>query len=269
MSADSALRANVRLLGDLLGRVLVEQEGEGLLDDEERIRALARDARASGSRAALGDAVAALGLERQAAVQRSFALFFQLANIAEQHHRIRRRREYEAEGRVQRESLADAFAQLERSGVDDGRARRRRAAGCASSSCSRRIRPRRHAAPSSRRIAASRRSWPGSTTTGCRHPSGVASKRASPRRSRCSGRPTRCAPSALGSSTRSGRGSGSSSRASGTPFPTSSAPSPTGSREPRRGAPVRQLDRRRPRRQSERRARDDRGCARACAPARP
>ncbi len=118
MSADSALRANVRLLGDLLGRVLVEQEGEGLLDDEERIRALARDARTTGSRAALGDAVAALGLERQAAVQRSFALFFQLANIAEQHHRIRRRREYEAEGRVQRESLADAFAQLERSGVD-------------------------------------------------------------------------------------------------------------------------------------------------------
>ena len=51
-------------------------------------------------------------------MQRSFALFFQLANIAEQHHRIRRRREYEAEGRVQRESLADAFAQLERSGVD-------------------------------------------------------------------------------------------------------------------------------------------------------
>src|SRR3954468_15183923 len=118
MSADTALRANVRLLGDLLGRVLVEQEGQDLLDDEERIRALARVARAGGSRVALSEAVAALGLERQAAVQRSFALFFQLVNIAEQHHRIRRRREYEAEGRVQRESLADAFAQLERSGVD-------------------------------------------------------------------------------------------------------------------------------------------------------
>jgi phosphoenolpyruvate carboxylase len=119
MSADTALRANVRLLGDLLGRVLVEQEGQGLLDDEERIRALARDARAGGSRAALGDAVAALGLERQAAVQRAFALFFQLVNIAEQHHRIRRRREYEAEGRVPHESLADAFAQLDRGGVDE------------------------------------------------------------------------------------------------------------------------------------------------------
>jgi phosphoenolpyruvate carboxylase len=119
MSADTALRANVRLLGDLLGRVLVEQEGQELLDEEERIRALARDARTGGSRGALGVAVAALGPERQGAVLRAFALFFQLVNIAEQHHRIRRRREYEAEGRVPRESLADAFAQLDRSGIDE------------------------------------------------------------------------------------------------------------------------------------------------------
>ena len=120
MSADSALRANVRLLGDLLGRVLVEQEGQDLLDAEERIRALARGARgAGGSRAALRDEVAALGLERQAAVLRAFALFFQLANIAEQHHRIRRRRAYESEGTVPRESLADAFALLESAGVAD------------------------------------------------------------------------------------------------------------------------------------------------------
>jgi phosphoenolpyruvate carboxylase len=119
VSADTALRANVRLLGDLLGQVLVEQEGQDLLDDEERIRALARDARTGGPRQALADAVAALGSERQGAVLRAFALFFQLVNIAEQHHRIRRRREYEAEGRVPRESLPDAFAQLDRSGIDE------------------------------------------------------------------------------------------------------------------------------------------------------
>jgi len=119
MSADTALRANVRLLGDLLGRVLVEQEGEALLADEERIRALARDARAGGSRLALGEAVAGLDVDRQGAVLRAFALFFQLVNIAEQHHRIRRRREYEAEGRLPRESLADAFAQLDSGGVSD------------------------------------------------------------------------------------------------------------------------------------------------------
>ena len=120
MSADTALRANVRLLGDLLGRVLVEQEGQEMLDDEERIRALARDARTGGSRDALGTAVSALDHDRQAAVLRAFALFFQLVNIAEQHHRIRRRREYEAEGRIPRESLAEAFAQLDGGGVEGG-----------------------------------------------------------------------------------------------------------------------------------------------------
>src|SRR5512143_2571918 len=113
MSADTALRANVRLLGDLLGRVLVEQEGEDVLEDEERVRALAREARTGGSRVAVGEAVAALGLARQATVLRAFALFFQLVNIAEQHHRIRRRGAYEAEGRVPRESLADAFGRLD------------------------------------------------------------------------------------------------------------------------------------------------------------
>ncbi len=126
MSADSALRANVRLLGDLLGRVLVEQGGQGLIDDEEHIRALARQARSGGARDQLGGAVAALDHDRQGAVLRAFALFFQLVNIAEQHHRVRRRREYEAEGRIPRESLAEAFALLDAAGVDD---RTLRAAG--------------------------------------------------------------------------------------------------------------------------------------------
>lgn len=120
MSADAALRGNVRLLGDVLGRVLVEQEGEALLADEERVRALARTARAGGSRDELCATVAGLGLERQASVLRAFALFFQLANIAEQHHRVRRRREYEREGVVPRESLADAFSRLDAAGVDAG-----------------------------------------------------------------------------------------------------------------------------------------------------
>ena len=37
---DEPLRRDVRLLGDLLGRVLVEQGGAGLLDTEERLRLL-------------------------------------------------------------------------------------------------------------------------------------------------------------------------------------------------------------------------------------
>src|SRR5919205_900953 len=115
MSADSPLRANVRLLGGLLGDVLVEQHGEWLLELVERIRRLARAGRDGDRDAAaqLTAVVADLPLEQQALVLRAFALYFQLANIAEQHHRLRRLRQYEHEGRVPRESLADAFERLD------------------------------------------------------------------------------------------------------------------------------------------------------------
>ena len=111
--ADAPLRRDVRLLGDLLGRVLVEQEGEELLADVERVRALAREARGGAPLDELRAAVAALPAEREASVLRAFALYFQLANTAEQQHRIRRRREYAHEGRVPAESLEAAFARLD------------------------------------------------------------------------------------------------------------------------------------------------------------
>jgi phosphoenolpyruvate carboxylase len=104
-----ALRRDVRLLGDLLGRVLVEQEGEALLEDVERVRALARAARDGEPHEELQRAVEALPLERQTSVLRAFALYFQLANVAEQHHRVRRWREYRREGTAPRESLGAAL----------------------------------------------------------------------------------------------------------------------------------------------------------------
>src|SRR5256714_3120459 len=108
-SADAPLRRDVRLLGDLLGRVLVEQEDASLLDDVERVRGLARAARAGAPHDDLAAAVGALSLERQASVLRAFAAYFQLANVAEQQHRIRRRRAYAHEERVLDESLDESF----------------------------------------------------------------------------------------------------------------------------------------------------------------
>jgi phosphoenolpyruvate carboxylase len=121
MATDAPLRRDVRLLGDLLGRVMVEQEGEGLLAREEEIRLVSRRARESGdpeARVELARAVGALDLEEQTTILRAFTLFFQLANIAEQHHRIRRRRDVEREEGVPRESLADALRRLRDAGVD-------------------------------------------------------------------------------------------------------------------------------------------------------
>jgi phosphoenolpyruvate carboxylase len=121
MATDAPLRRDVRLLGDLLGRVMVEQEGEDLLAREEEIRRVSRWARESGDpevRAELARAVERLDLEEQTKILRAFALFFQLANIAEQQHRVRRRRDVEREDGVPRESLAEAFRRLRESGVD-------------------------------------------------------------------------------------------------------------------------------------------------------
>src|SRR5258706_8640754 len=100
MAAESALRGNVRLLGNILGETLVEQQGAWLLDLVEQVRALDGAGRAGDAAATeeLSRLVGALPLEQQSLVLRAFALYFQLANISEQHHRLRRRRHYEHEG---------------------------------------------------------------------------------------------------------------------------------------------------------------------------
>ncbi len=122
MTPDAPLRRDVRLLGDLLGRVMVEQEGEELLAQEEEIRRVSRRARETGDpavRAELARAVGELDLERQTKILRAFTLFFQLANLAEQQHRVRRRRDVQRSDGIPRESLPDAFRRLQESGVGD------------------------------------------------------------------------------------------------------------------------------------------------------
>ena len=119
--SDSAapLRRDVRLLGAVLGQVLVEQEGPRLLDVVEEIRKAARQARRDGAGTHIETE---LHDDEQGLVLRAFGLYFQLANLAEQHHRLRRRREDARGGRVARESLAEAFGSLE--GADLERASR-------------------------------------------------------------------------------------------------------------------------------------------------
>ena len=106
------LRRDVRLLGSLLGRVLIEQEGEAFLAAEELVRASARRAREIGDPTGVREAVRALSPADQARMLRAFAIYFQLANTAEQHHRLRRRRFQAEEAGAPRESLEEAFDRL-------------------------------------------------------------------------------------------------------------------------------------------------------------
>ena len=98
------LRRDVGELGRLLGETLVEQEGPELLELEEAIRALAKQRRrgARGGRCAaeghLRAAVEAQGTADAANVARAFTHYFQLVNLAEQHHRVRRLRARAREG---------------------------------------------------------------------------------------------------------------------------------------------------------------------------
>jgi phosphoenolpyruvate carboxylase len=115
------LRDDVRLLGELLGRAIARQEGPELLDLVEEIRGLAKSAR-SGDEASfslLSKRLRGLGAPEIRIVARAFAHFLSLANIAEQHHRVRRREErIRTGGRPQRGSLPDGIERLGEAGLD-------------------------------------------------------------------------------------------------------------------------------------------------------
>ncbi|MEO7193105.1 MAG: phosphoenolpyruvate carboxylase [Vicinamibacterales bacterium] len=119
----AALRDDVRLLGELLGEVLRQQEGEDLFDRVERVRALAKEARNAGSKTgqfeALATELGAMPVEAALPVARAFAHFLNLANVAEQHHRTRRRRAYQRDpsARPQPGSVDEALPRLMAAGV--------------------------------------------------------------------------------------------------------------------------------------------------------
>jgi len=102
------LRRDVRSLGILLGRVLVEQAGEPLFKTVEQLRRLLIQARVNAAepgahQPAMADLhdgemqqaraiVGKLGFREAYWVTKAFAIYFELANLAETNHRKRRRR---------------------------------------------------------------------------------------------------------------------------------------------------------------------------------
>ena len=114
------LRQDVRLLGELLGDTLRERGGQQLFDAVEHVRTLAKATHA-GERplADLAERLGALPVDAAIPLARAFTHFLNLANVAEQHHRIRRRRAYHRDpaSPPQRGSCEETFARLIAGGV--------------------------------------------------------------------------------------------------------------------------------------------------------
>ena len=119
---DEPLRRDINLLGRILGQVIVEQEGKGLFGAEEEIRLLCKRLRFAYDRdldERLRKRIEWMGATELSRIVRAFSVYFQLVNIAERYHRIRRRRQYESspDNPPQRASLRSALSRLRKQGV--------------------------------------------------------------------------------------------------------------------------------------------------------
>ncbi|MBS1896347.1 MAG: phosphoenolpyruvate carboxylase [Actinobacteria bacterium] len=128
-----AMRADVRMLGALLGQVLRESGGDDLFDDVERLRQATIEAYTDESAEAFDRATRIaeeFSVQRADEVARAFTAYFHLVNLAEEHQRVRVLRERgddPATGSgngARTDTVAGAFAQLTAE-VGEEEARRR------------------------------------------------------------------------------------------------------------------------------------------------
>ncbi|MGY8870091.1 MAG: phosphoenolpyruvate carboxylase [Pseudomonadales bacterium] len=90
-----ALRDDVRMLGGSLGQTIEKHLGKGFLEKVERVRKLAKAGRSGteSDRENLLTELKGLSEDEMLPVARAFTQFLNLANIAEEHHRVRRHQE--------------------------------------------------------------------------------------------------------------------------------------------------------------------------------
>lgn len=107
-----ALRDDVRMLGDSLGRTIEQDMGEGFLERVEQIRHLAKEGRSAEKPVhdELLAAIESLHKDEVLPLARAFTQFLNLANIAEEHHRVRR--QLDADEQNEPDDLAELIQQL-------------------------------------------------------------------------------------------------------------------------------------------------------------
>ncbi|NYF17411.1 phosphoenolpyruvate carboxylase [Microbacterium sp. AK009] len=110
-----SMRANVRLLGALLGQVLRESGSPGLFDDVERLRIATIQAYTDETDEAFARAAEtadSFSVTRADEVARAFTCYFHLANLVEEHQRVRVLRERDRTPDADGDSIPAAFRRL-------------------------------------------------------------------------------------------------------------------------------------------------------------
>lgn len=117
------LSAAIHILGDILGEVISELESQELFAIEERIRIAAKDRRGGSAEAAkqLETDVEALDVDQARGVSAAFTTYFELVNLAEEHHRVAQLRERILSPKPLGESVVEAIALLKKAGVNSER----------------------------------------------------------------------------------------------------------------------------------------------------
>jgi phosphoenolpyruvate carboxylase len=119
-SKDAELREDVHMLGVLVGEVIREQGGDALFEvvESDRRAAIARrDGDARGAQV-LVQRTRDIPPTEARNVLRAFSMWFEMVNMAEKVHRIRRRRQYLNEGASQPGGLIEAVQQLKQTGLE-------------------------------------------------------------------------------------------------------------------------------------------------------
>ena len=113
------LRRDVRTLGDSLGQTIQRHLGSEILARIEHIRGLAKEARNddSGNKSELLAALHDLSENEVLPVARAFTQFLNLANIAEEYHRVRRSRDVCSLSTD--ESFPQCLKKLKQEGIDE------------------------------------------------------------------------------------------------------------------------------------------------------
>ncbi len=125
---DALLRADIRLLGRILGDTVRDQEGVAVFDLVEKIRQTSIRFHRDDDRPARHELEAildSLSIDDTLHIVRAFSYFSHLANIAEDQNNIRRTREKTLEGgATSPETLSAAIARARAAGISDDDLRR-------------------------------------------------------------------------------------------------------------------------------------------------